>query len=621
MLVKTGSVEVMTAIFDARDVTLDTEHVENGLDLGPTIGEGGMGVVCSATQQSLGRRVAVKTVRPGEVDRGARRRLLREARVTGLLEHPNIVPVYDLRVDDEGSPALTMKLIEGFSWSELVRDAATVKTLFGVDDLLEWNVRTLMHVCNAVSFAHSRGIVHRDIKPDNVMVGRFGEVYLVDWGIAVSLRPDPLGRIQRISEVDDAGGTLAYMPPEMLDRGGRLGETTDVYLLGATLFEILVGRPPHEGESRAEVLRSILLSDVEVPSYLPARLAAIVRRAMSALPEDRFASADELRQRLEDYLRQRGSLSLSDEASKRVDEMHVVIASGPGHAVREPLHRLFAEARFGFRQAIRACPDNEMALPALREATTMVAEFELAAGQPEAAAAVLADLADPPPELAARVAAALRARDAEKEHVAELERLRLELDPANGQTPRALAALVFGAGWIVGLEVLGYLHSGCTDSHPAWLGYLTTVGFLALTAGLWIRRSLWRGRGNRQTAAILMLMFALALTMEVAVHLLGINDAIGLVLLLYPWASIAAVYALFVDCRFWPTAVASFLALLEACLVPHHAWHAMTAVVVVFMLNDVHLLVRRNAVGRSASETKVDVETKRLGPAQRPQAR
>src|SRR5688572_21792637 len=140
--------------------------VAGGLELGATIGEGGMGVVRSATQRSLGRKVAVKTLRAQTKTEAATLRLLREAWVTGSLEHPNIVPVYDLGLDDDGSPNIVLKHIEGVEWAGVIHDAKAVKERFGASDLFEHNLRILVQLCNAVSLAHSRGILHRDLKPE-----------------------------------------------------------------------------------------------------------------------------------------------------------------------------------------------------------------------------------------------------------------------------------------------------------------------------------------------------------------------------------------------------------------------------------------------------------------------
>ncbi len=249
----------------------------SGIDLGTTIGTGGMGVVREGVQRSLERVVAVKTLRDelrGHTEPAAE--LLREARLTGTLEHPNVVPVHDVGVDEHGAPMIVLKRISGITWSELIRDADRVRELAPSGDLLEWNLRTLMQVASAIHFAHSRGVIHRDLKPDNVMIGEFGETYVVDWGIAV-----PLEDLKAGATASSPAGTPCYMAPEMLGQDGPPPPSvaTDVYLLGGVLFEIVSGHPPHDGTGLVDVLRKILTVDPEPPADAPEELAAILRPA------------------------------------------------------------------------------------------------------------------------------------------------------------------------------------------------------------------------------------------------------------------------------------------------------------------------------------------------------
>ena len=182
-----------------------------------------------------------------------RERLLREAWVTGVLEHPNIVPVHDLVLDEQGMPRLVMKRIEGVEWGALIADEAQVRSRFGARRPLYWHLDVLRSVCNALEYAHSRGIIHRDIKPENVMVGGFGEVYVLDWGIALALDGRYGQRLDKTSDEERLAGTPRYAAPEMvLPEAGGQGVHTDVYLLGATLFHAVVGRGPHQGDSLAE---------------------------------------------------------------------------------------------------------------------------------------------------------------------------------------------------------------------------------------------------------------------------------------------------------------------------------------------------------------------------------
>jgi serine/threonine protein kinase len=296
-----------------------------------TLGEGGMGIVRAAEQLSVGRQVAVKTVR-GELANDPRvaLRLLREAWLAGRVEHPNVVPIYDVGVDGAGRPHIAMRLVDGTPWDELLGDPALVRTRYGTTDVLEWHLRVLVQVTHAVSRAHAKGIVHRDIKPENVMIGEFGEVYLLDWGIAVSLVADPEGRLPLARDAKETAGTPCYMAPEML--GGPkplIDERTDVYLLGATLYEIVTGKPPHTGKVFAELVKSILESTPTFGPEVPRDLAAICERAMQRAREDRYTSAQEVRTAISDFLTHRGSNALAEEASARKAELFACLEGAP----------------------------------------------------------------------------------------------------------------------------------------------------------------------------------------------------------------------------------------------------------------------------------------------------
>jgi serine/threonine protein kinase len=200
-------------------------------EVGRELGRGGMGVVYQARQVGLARDVALKQVLAGRDGAADLERFVAEARTTGFLEHPNVVPVHELARTAEGHAFLAMKLVSGVSWKQLLRPAEGTR---GAPDLVR-HLEVLLQVCNAVAFAHTKGVIHRDIKPENVMVGDFGEVFLVDWGLAVAFRDGPAAELApHRSTVRSPGGTPSYMAPEqVLDDGEALGPWTDVYLLGA----------------------------------------------------------------------------------------------------------------------------------------------------------------------------------------------------------------------------------------------------------------------------------------------------------------------------------------------------------------------------------------------------
>ena len=209
--------------------------------LNKLLGVGGMGEVWRAQQVPLRRTVAVKRLHPGAKNPlTIRRNLLREAWTAGRLEHPNIVPVHALGVDEDEKPLLVMKLVNGSDWRELIYCPWMMPERYQSRSPQDVHLEILMKLCDAVHFAHSRGVIHRDLKPENVMVGEFGEVYLLDWGIAVGLEDTQLDGIPMARDVTHPTGTPGYMAPEMVyPELGPLGVHSDVYCLGSILHEIL----------------------------------------------------------------------------------------------------------------------------------------------------------------------------------------------------------------------------------------------------------------------------------------------------------------------------------------------------------------------------------------------
>lgn len=544
-----------------RDLVAESAHaggILSGLDVEKTLGEGGMGIVRIATQRSLGRKVAVKTLKPAARNHETTLRLLREAWVTGTLEHPNIVPVYDLGLDESGAPIIVLKRIEGREWSETIREAS-----------LETNLRILVSLCNAVGLAHARGILHRDLKPENVMIGAFGEVYLVDWGIAVSLRPDPTGRMPLAAHANEMAGTPCYMAPEMLGAMGTLSERTDIYLLGAVLHEILTGAPPHSG-SFQKIVGSILLSRPTYDANVPRELAVIAQKAMARDAANRFASVDELRARIEWYVGHRGSLAISAEAEKRLAQMR-------GQSDSDALYRLFTECRFGFRQALDASRDNVAAREGLREAIEIIVRFELARGGAEAAAGALAELESPPSELVAAVADAQAARAEARAKMERLEAEAAQLDPAVGRRTRLVVAGLLGISWII-LPLLAPLyfdHSG----HPWWELEAMSMLLLAIaTLGvLWGRVSLLGTVVNRRIVATGLVMFGAQIGMSLGMGHMHIPFESSVTLHLIVWAMSTSWLAMMNDRRFWICTGAYFACFLFASMHPAHIWHAMSA--------------------------------------------
>ena len=544
------------------------------LRVGRTIGEGGMGIVHLARQESMGRDVAVKTLRADYCDETSAMRLLREAWVTGSLEHPNVVPVYDVAIDAAGAPQVVLKRIEGVDWASLLRDQTALRERAD-GDVEAWNLRTLMQVCNAVDFAHDRGILHRDLKPENVMVGTFGEVYVVDWGIAVSLRQDADPRLPRVSAATDLAGTPAYMAPEMLTGNpARLGIPTDVFLLGAVLFEIFAGRPPHEGSNLEEIFGRVLASPPEIPLTVPGEIADICRRAMAADPADRYPSVAEFRRVVGEYLEHREAMRLTHQAQRRLNELleELAEAGGAGSATAAAIHHLFGECRFGFRAALDAWPENEVARGGLRLAIKAMAEREISAKNLDAARLLVGELEDPPQDLRRRLADLERERSLDAEHRERLEALHRDHDPTTGSKTRTFVAGVLGVMW-TSLPVVAHFHLKATGQTPSptfslVVGVVSLV--VALALGYWARETMMKTVLNRRTFSLLIFVLAANLVLIAALVIAQVEAVTSVTLNFFLWFTAAGLAAITIERRAWPTAVGYLSGLFLALIWPEY---------------------------------------------------
>lgn len=378
------------------------EAISTDFEVRGILGEGGMGRVLLARQKSLQRDVALKVLKGAESRRDVINTLLVEAVTTGSIEHPSIVPVHALGRDKSGLPVLVMKRIDGVSWRQLFKNPDDpVWASLGIEaaDRFDTHLEILMTVCNAVHYAHSRGIVHRDIKLDNVMIGGFGEVYLVDWGIAVHLSDLPINA-HAPEEFEMPVGTLAYMAPEMaLGDITHIDARTDVYLLGATLHYLLVEKPRHVGTTPLELLLSA--RDSEPFDYGPGvstELAAICNKAMHVDQDKRYSSALELRQALASYRRHRGSLALAAKAFAKMAEM-----DRAKDLDERRMRQAMTECRFAFMQALEGWSGNDSAREGLDEVLTRMIHYEIGRRDVEGARGLLAELSREKPDLAKKI--------------------------------------------------------------------------------------------------------------------------------------------------------------------------------------------------------------------------
>lgn len=333
------------------------------------LGSGGTGIVYQAHQRAIDREVAVKVLRHELAgDRQSRQRFLAEARVIGSLDHPNVIALHDLCIDGEGHLFYAMKRIDGTSWDQQIGQ-------FSVEE----NLTILLHVADAIRYAHSRGLVHRDIKPENVMLGRFGEVLVADWGLALQLSGTTRGSFAGV--VQDAnsaiGGTPAYMAPEQaMGQLDSITTLTDVYLLGAILYQVLTGRPPHHGKNLLQCIQAAAHNAIE-PTEVAGELMDTTMTAMATDQAKRFSTVDEFVLSIKDHRTHEESERLVRRAKRRVwpDDVEPVRHS---EAAEETYER-FRIGQALLHEAIELWPANARATRTLGQLQLEFARF--AAGQ------------------------------------------------------------------------------------------------------------------------------------------------------------------------------------------------------------------------------------------------
>ncbi len=315
------------------------------------LGEGGMGVVYDARQTSIDRNVALKMIK-GEAASNARQKakFLAEVVVTGDLDHPNIVPIYDVGANAQGNLFYSMKKVQGTPWEKVIAQKS-----------LSENLDILLRVADAVGFAHARGVVHRDLKPENIMLGEFGEVLVMDWGLAHPLKG--FRKSHNISGSVSMGGTPAYMAPEMATGPiEKITPASDIYLLGGILYEILTGSAPHSARSLMKCLMAAARNEI-VPTQKTGELIDVALKAMASDPKDRYPDVKELQGAIREYQSHSESVLLSTRAE---DDLKVAKSSDDYHH--------YSRSLFGFQEAFELWSGNKRAQTGISQAKLAYAE-------------------------------------------------------------------------------------------------------------------------------------------------------------------------------------------------------------------------------------------------------
>ncbi len=309
------------------------------------LGEGGMGIVYDARQTSIDRNVALKMIKGAAATNDKQKaKFLAEAVVTGDLDHPNIVPIYDVGANAQGNLFYSMKKVGGTPWLKVVQKKSLAE-----------NIDILMRTADAIGFAHARGIVHRDLKPENIMLGEFGEVLVMDWGLAHPLKS--FRKSRSITDTQSMGGTPAYMAPEMATGPiGKIGPASDIYLLGAILYEFITGHPPHLAKNAMKCLMAAARNEI-APTDKKGELVDIAMKAMATEPKNRYQDVKEFQAAIRDYQSHLESILLSTRAEDDLKE-----------ARQTDDYQHYSRALFGFQEAHDLWQGNKRAVAGISEA-------------------------------------------------------------------------------------------------------------------------------------------------------------------------------------------------------------------------------------------------------------
>ena len=303
------------------------------------IAKGGMAVVFEAKDKNCRRKVALKVIHDSHSKNPeVIHRFIEEAQIAAQLDHPNILPIYDLNIDGQDKPFYAMKMVKGYTLEEIIQKVRSEDKEFTEEYNLNKFLQIFIKICEAVNFAASKGVIHRDLKPENIMIGKFGEVFIMDWGIAKILdgkseEPNAADSLDNIIESikhdenfeiattmqGQILGTPTFMAPEQVfSEDKEIDNRVDVFALGGILFNILVLDTPHEEMNIKELLRNKIAGKIPTPekraaktgftlkhlpgNKIPPSLSSVCQKAMAINPDERYMNAKELQNDVEAYV-------------------------------------------------------------------------------------------------------------------------------------------------------------------------------------------------------------------------------------------------------------------------------------------------------------------------------
>ncbi|RME26382.1 MAG: hypothetical protein D6798_06850 [Deltaproteobacteria bacterium] len=532
---------------------------------------GGSSVILDARQDGLRRKVAVKV---GSIEASSDELIRMEASLTGRLEHPSVVPVHGLVRTRGGRPAMVMKRIDGAHWGRYLRDPGRIP-LPDRADPLDWHLGVLSRVCEGVAYAHSRGVVHRDLKPGNIMVGRFGEVLIIDWGIAVAVDTDGPTGLPHAATESTVIGTPAYMAPECFPGGPGPATASDIYQLGGLLYRVLGGGFPNgEGPIHAQALVA-RTGDRPYPDDAPEGLVAIARRALDPDPRLRHPTVESFQAALARFRKRREALPLVEDGRACLEGLRATadaLAEG-----REPItasqraavYRLYGEAWFAFRHARRIDPDLQAAADGMRDTAVLLARAELAAGHIELADVALRNVDDVPSDIVEAVARARLAQAEREEHLQQLLAEEHANSPLVDIETRIAMLVAVCLAWVGEGLMLGAAGASVGARELAAGEALTLALGVALMLGL--RTASSRGGFTRRAVVYVSLILGSRLLLAVCAMLVGMSLSAALVATAVLTSLIVVVGALTMNRAMWPGAVGFILASISSALRPDDA--------------------------------------------------
>lgn len=476
------------------------------------LGKGGMGNIQLGKQNIPEREVAIKTLLKDTPQ--TRQILLQEANIMGKLEHPNIVPIHEVHINDENDIQIIMKRIQGKTLGDFLVKENSDETQ------IREGLNVLIQVCHALEFAHSHNILHRDIKCENIMVGKFNEVYLMDWGLAFDIT---------LAHTVNTGimGTPGYMAPEMLHGDPtELDIRTDVYLLGSTLHYILMGRHRHDAENICSTLALVEASlSFEYPASIPRHIGAIANRACAQDPDDRYENVFIFRAELENALRIWDAIKICSRANRKIIQLNRLIQKK--RSTEEDIntiHEKFIEVLSTLKTALEISPTYQEAQEDIDRLNLLMIDFYLSQQKPKEAQALYKNL----PEEDLKLERKINKQLAYVIDVEKAQKVASERDPLRSKSGRKMLLYSFTAG-MMGLVTFGFLYQWIYQPEitPKRLLFSTTALFFTILGGVFLgRKTLMSNELGRELTKTMVLGSVAAVTNTLAGFLYDISSGL-----------------------------------------------------------------------------------------------